>query len=59
MAIASCLVDTNILLRISRRFDPQYKLVDSALAKLGPGRHDSALHAPEHRRTVECHDTTR
>ena len=34
MAIASCLVDTNILLRISRRFDPQYKLVDSALAKL-------------------------
>jgi hypothetical protein len=34
MAIASCLIDTNILLRISRRFDPQYKLVDSALAKL-------------------------
>lgn len=34
MAIASCLVDTNILLRISRRSDPQYKLVDSALAKL-------------------------
>src|ERR1700689_4555457 len=34
MAIASCLVDTNILLRISRRFDPQYKMVDSALAKL-------------------------
>jgi len=34
MAIASCLVDTNILLRISRRSDPQYQLVDSALAKL-------------------------
>jgi hypothetical protein len=34
MAIASCRVDTNILLRISRRFDPQYKLVASALAKL-------------------------
>jgi predicted nucleic acid-binding protein len=34
MAIASCLVDTNILLRISRRLDPQYKLVASALAKL-------------------------
>jgi predicted nucleic acid-binding protein len=34
MAIAACLVDTNILLRISRRFDPQHKLVDSALAKL-------------------------
>jgi predicted nucleic acid-binding protein len=34
MAIASCLVDTNILLRISRRSDPQHKLVDSALARL-------------------------
>ena len=34
MAIASCLVDTNILLRISRRADPQHKLVDSALARL-------------------------
>jgi hypothetical protein len=27
MAIASCLVDTNILLRISRRSDPQHKLL--------------------------------
>src|ERR1700693_3430152 len=34
MAIASCLVDTNILLRITRRFDPQHKLVDTALARL-------------------------
>lgn len=34
MAIASCLVDTNILLRIARRFDPQHKTVDSALARL-------------------------
>ena len=34
MAISSCLVDTNILLRISRRTDPQHKLVDSALARL-------------------------
>src|SRR5450759_826215 len=34
MAIASCLVDTNILLRIARRFDPQHKLVDTALARL-------------------------
>lgn len=34
MAIASCLVDTNILLRITRRSDPQHKLVDSALASL-------------------------
>jgi predicted nucleic acid-binding protein len=34
MAIASCLVDTNILLRITRRFDPQHKVVDTALARL-------------------------
>lgn len=34
MAIASCLVDTNILLRIARRSDPQHKLVDTALARL-------------------------
>ena len=34
MAIASCLVDTNILLRIARRSDPQHKLIDAALAKL-------------------------
>jgi hypothetical protein len=34
MAVVSCLVDTNILLRITRRFDPQYKLIDSALTKL-------------------------
>jgi predicted nucleic acid-binding protein len=34
MAIASCLVDTNILLRISRRSDPQHKVVDAALTRL-------------------------
>jgi len=34
MAMASCLVDTNILLRITRRLDPQHKLVDTALAQL-------------------------
>jgi hypothetical protein len=34
MAIASCLVDTNILLRTARRSDPQHKLVDTAVAKL-------------------------
>ena len=34
MAIVSCLVDTNILLRISRRSDPQHKLVDTALVRL-------------------------
>ena len=30
MAIASCLVDTNILLRIARRLDPQHGIVDTA-----------------------------
>jgi len=34
MDVSSCLVDTNILLRISRRSDPQHDLVDSALARL-------------------------
>jgi predicted nucleic acid-binding protein len=34
MAIVSCLVDTNILLRISRRSDPEHMLVDKALARL-------------------------
>ena len=34
MAIASCLVDTNILLRIARRSDPQHKTVDKALERL-------------------------
>jgi predicted nucleic acid-binding protein len=34
MAIASCLIDTNILLRITRRSDPQHKVVDTALAQL-------------------------
>jgi predicted nucleic acid-binding protein len=42
MAIASCLVDTNILLRMTRRSDPQHKVVDTALARLaGQG---SSLH---------------
>jgi predicted nucleic acid-binding protein len=42
MAIASCLVDTNILLRMTRRTDPQHKVVDTALAQLaGQG---STLH---------------
>ena len=34
MTIASCLVDTNILLRITRRSDPQHRTVDTALARL-------------------------
>lgn len=34
MAIASCLVDTNILLRMTRRSDPEHKIVDEALARL-------------------------
>lgn len=34
MAIPSCLVDTNILLRMTRRSDPQHQVVDTALARL-------------------------
>lgn len=34
MAAESCLVDTNILLRMTRRSDPQHKSIDTALAKL-------------------------
>jgi predicted nucleic acid-binding protein len=34
MALAACLVDTNILLRITRRSDPQHVLVDTALTRL-------------------------
>ena len=34
MSVASCLVDTNILLRMTRRSDPQHQLVDTALARL-------------------------
>ena len=34
MAIDSCLVDTNILLRLTRRNDPQHNKVDTALAVL-------------------------
>src|SRR5258708_4747730 len=34
MAITACLVDTNILLRIAKRSDPQHQLVDAAVGKL-------------------------
>jgi len=34
MAVPSCLVDTNILLRMTRRSDPQHQVVDKALFRL-------------------------
>jgi len=34
MAIASCVVDTNVLLRITRRADPQHQLIVMALTQL-------------------------
>jgi len=34
MPIPSCLVDTNILLRVTRQSDPQHRVIDTALAKL-------------------------
>jgi predicted nucleic acid-binding protein len=40
MAILSCLVDTNILLRTARRSDPQHELVNAAVSKLVLGNTD-------------------
>ena len=34
MALAACLVDTNILLRVASRSGPQHPIVDKALAQL-------------------------
>jgi predicted nucleic acid-binding protein len=34
MAIDACLVDTNVLLRIPKRTDPNHRAVDRALSKL-------------------------
>jgi predicted nucleic acid-binding protein len=34
VAISSCLVDTNILLRLTRRADPQHQIASLALAQL-------------------------
>jgi predicted nucleic acid-binding protein len=34
MRIASCLIDTNILLRATRRSDPQHAIVASAILSL-------------------------
>ena len=42
MAIPSCLIDSNILLRMTRRSDPQHKIVDGALAR--PALQGTTLH---------------
>jgi hypothetical protein len=42
MAIASCLIDTNILLRAATHSDPQHKLINDALTKLASDA--TALH---------------
>lgn len=34
MVVSACLVDTNVLLRMTRASDPEHKLVDTALARL-------------------------
>src|SRR5260370_832821 len=34
MAVASCLLDTNILLRLTRSTDTQHKLIETALSQL-------------------------
>jgi hypothetical protein len=48
MPIASCLVDTNILLRAARRSDPHYEVVNLALARLALDGTDLHLHASEY-----------
>lgn len=56
MVIAWCLVDTNVLLRMTRRSDPQHQVVAAALARPGGTRHGAVLYAPEHCGTVEYDD---
>jgi predicted nucleic acid-binding protein len=34
MSLSSCLVDTNVLLRLTRKLDPQYPIVNSAMVRL-------------------------
>jgi predicted nucleic acid-binding protein len=46
MPIGSCLVDTNILLRMSRRSDPEHKIVHAALAHLG-GQGTTLYYTPQ------------
>lgn len=53
MAIVSCLVDTNILLRMTRRADPQHEMVDAALARL------AFVHRVSHILTLNESDFTR
>lgn len=55
MAIASCLVDTNILLRMTRRSDPQHEVVAAALARLAEQAR-RCLYTSEHSGTVEYDD---
>ena len=54
MAIASCLIDTNILLRLARRSDPQHNLIYAAVAKLAS---DGATLHYTHQNIAECDDT--
>ena len=47
MAIGSCLIDTNILLRMTRRSDPQHQIVDAALGDFSLGKIPSVAGLPE------------
>jgi predicted nucleic acid-binding protein len=47
VALASCLLDTNILLRISRRTDPEYATAHAAVAKLAEAG-TTLVYTPEH-----------
>jgi hypothetical protein len=50
------LLDTNILLRMSKIDDPQYPMINGALRTLvAQGAHD--VHLADARRVLECVDT--
>jgi hypothetical protein len=46
--IPAHLIDTNILLRIARRDDPDHAVADAALVKLAENMGCSPLHASEY-----------
>jgi predicted nucleic acid-binding protein len=53
VAISSCLVDTNILLRLTRRADPHHQIISSALAQLiAQGAILYYTHQNDHRSTT-------
>jgi hypothetical protein len=55
MALGACLVDTNILLRATRRADPQHEVASTSLARLA--NQGTLLNYTQHRGALEHHDS--